>query len=184
MTCFAERSGPVSGVPSAVSFGWPCSSSWGTPALRKYLETMMSVATWDQEAGTSASFISKTTEPSGLVIREVRWVHSMPLKPSAPGWVKTREMESPFGFVDVDREVRVPSLPAIVVSFLSVGGDRRMVPVVIALHHVGRARSDVDARSRIPGRMAGARVARVPVRCRATSRLAGAPGSRCVSASH
>ncbi len=120
MTCFAERSGPVTGVPSSLRMTLPCSSYWGTPALRKYLETMMSVATCDQAAGISASFISKTTEPSGLVIREVRVVHSMEPNGSCPACVKTRETVSPVDFLERDaRPVRVSSLPAIVVSFFN-----------------------------------------------------------------
>jgi hypothetical protein len=45
--------------------------------LRKYFDTMMSVATCDQPAGISASVISNTTEPSGLAMRESRRAHSM-----------------------------------------------------------------------------------------------------------
>ncbi len=76
MTWRAERSGPSTGSPSSSSNGFPASSNWGTPALRKYFETMMSAATWDHCAGISASFISKTIEPSGLVMRESRRDHS------------------------------------------------------------------------------------------------------------
>jgi hypothetical protein len=39
---------------------------------------MMSDATWDHSAGTSASAISKTTVPSGFVMRDVRVDHSTP----------------------------------------------------------------------------------------------------------
>ena len=60
---------------------------WGTPALRKYLETMISAATCDQPAGISTSFISKTTEPSGLVIREVRVVQAVDVNGSTPACV-------------------------------------------------------------------------------------------------
>jgi hypothetical protein len=72
MTCLALRSGPVTTLPLSSRCCLPCSSSCGTPALRKYLLTMMSVASCDHWLGTSASFISNTTEPSGLVIRLVR----------------------------------------------------------------------------------------------------------------
>src|SRR5438132_3685886 len=48
----------------------------GTPALRKYLETATSVASCDQEAGTSASSILKTTSPSAPEILAGRRVHS------------------------------------------------------------------------------------------------------------
>jgi hypothetical protein len=62
-------------VPSSSKVGLLFLSSTGTPALRKYFETMMSAATWDQVDGISASFISNTTEPSGLVMRESRFDH-------------------------------------------------------------------------------------------------------------
>ena len=42
------------------------------PALRKYFETTMSVASCDQSAGISAPSILKTTEPSGFVMTLVR----------------------------------------------------------------------------------------------------------------
>src|SRR5882672_6699975 len=48
----------------------------GTPALRKYLDTATSVASWDQAAGTSASSILKTTSPSAPEILAGRRVHS------------------------------------------------------------------------------------------------------------
>jgi hypothetical protein len=38
---------------------------------------MMSAATWDQPAGISASVISNTTDPSGLVMRLSRRDHSI-----------------------------------------------------------------------------------------------------------
>src|SRR5438067_9513916 len=62
----------------------------GTPALRKYLLTMMSVASWLQLLGISASFISKTIEPSGLVIRLVRFSNSTEAKTSVLGLVNRR----------------------------------------------------------------------------------------------
>jgi hypothetical protein len=62
--------------------GTPSWSNWGTPALRKYLLTTMSVASWLHSFGISASFISKTTEPSELWILLVRVVHSMVLNTS------------------------------------------------------------------------------------------------------
>ncbi len=46
-------------------------SPW-MPALRKYLETAMSVASWDQPVGTSAPLSSKTMEPSEPVMTELR----------------------------------------------------------------------------------------------------------------
>ena len=83
MTCLAERSGPVGASVSMV----PSSLYVGTPALRKYLLTMMSVANWLQASGTSASFISNTTEPSALLIRLDLLVHLMVEKTSVPAWV-------------------------------------------------------------------------------------------------
>ena len=50
----------------------PCSFLPWRPALRKYLETTMSVASCDQPAGISAPSILKTTEPSGFVMTLVR----------------------------------------------------------------------------------------------------------------
>ena len=73
-----DLSGPVTGSPLSSRSGCPSSSKWGTPALRKYFETMMSVATCDQPDGISTSVISKTIEPSGLVIRESRPANSIP----------------------------------------------------------------------------------------------------------
>jgi len=64
--------------------------SCGTPALRKYLLTMMSVASWLHDVGTSASSISKTTVPSGLLIRLERFVHSTVANGSRPGFVNLR----------------------------------------------------------------------------------------------
>ena len=40
--------------------------------MRKYFWARMSTATCDQPSGTITSFISKTTDPFGLTIREVR----------------------------------------------------------------------------------------------------------------
>jgi hypothetical protein len=42
------------------------------PALRKYFETTMSVASCDHVAGISAPCILKTTEPSGFVMMLLR----------------------------------------------------------------------------------------------------------------
>ena len=47
----------------------------------------MSVASWLQASGTSASFISNTTEPSALLIRLDLLVHLMVEKTSVPAWV-------------------------------------------------------------------------------------------------
>src|ERR1043165_3367107 len=78
MTWRAGLSGPV--VPP----------SCGTPALRKYFETMMSVASWLHEEGTSASSILKTMEPSGLLILLDRLTHSTEAKGSRPATVNLR----------------------------------------------------------------------------------------------
>src|SRR5437763_7222121 len=90
MTCFADFSGPVTMLPWVSRSGLPSESVWGTPALRKYLLTMMSVASCDHCLGISASFISKTTLPSGLVIRLVRLSYSTDAKGSCPDLVKRR----------------------------------------------------------------------------------------------
>ena len=66
--------------------------SLGTPALRKYLLTMMSVASCDQLAGTSASVISKTTLPSMLVMRVVRFAHSTVSNTFFPAVVNRRSI--------------------------------------------------------------------------------------------
>ena len=94
MTWRAERSGPKRGSPSSLRIMVPSSLNWGTPALRKYLDTMMSAATWDHEAGISASVISNTIEPSGLVIRESRRDHSTVSYGSTPSVVKRLSMLS------------------------------------------------------------------------------------------
>src|SRR5439155_15479944 len=91
MTCLADFSGPVTTLPLLSRRGEPVAgSTCGTPALRKYLLTMMSVASWDQGLGISASFISKTTDPSGLVIRLVRFSYSTDANGSCPCLVKRR----------------------------------------------------------------------------------------------
>src|SRR5262245_41790796 len=78
MTCRADFSGPV--LPS----------SCGTPALRKYLLTMMSVASWLHVSGTSASSILKTTEPSGFEILLERFTQATLAKGSWPALVNLR----------------------------------------------------------------------------------------------
>lgn len=107
MTCFAERSGPVlllpggmavppvpetgtaeTAIPPGKPFGPP---SAGTPALRKYLLTMMSTASCDHVSGASASSIWNTTDPSGFVIRDDRFTHRAVEKGSAPGVVNRRK---------------------------------------------------------------------------------------------
>src|SRR3989440_6330494 len=91
MTCLADFSGPVTTLPWLSRSGEPVAGSLcGTPALRKYLLTMMSVASWLHCRGISASFISKTTDPSGLVMRLVRRSYSTDAKGSCPDLVKRR----------------------------------------------------------------------------------------------
>ena len=53
-------------------------SAWGTPALRKYLETTMSVASCDHSRGTSALSTLNTMVPSGSLMTDFRVVHSTP----------------------------------------------------------------------------------------------------------
>jgi len=59
----------------------------GTPALRKYFCASTSTATCDQPSGARRSFISKTTLPSGLAIREVRGTKLKAAKGSRPSAV-------------------------------------------------------------------------------------------------
>ena len=63
------------------------SAARGTPALRKYFCARMSTATCDQRSGASRSFISKTTDPSGLTMREVRGTKAKAAKGSLPSAV-------------------------------------------------------------------------------------------------
>src|SRR5689334_2614393 len=72
--------------------GWPAASFTGMPARRKYLLTMMSVASCDQVSGTSASSILNTTDPSGLVILLDRLVHFTVENASCPAAVNFREI--------------------------------------------------------------------------------------------
>lgn len=65
-------------------------STCGTPALRKYFDTMMSVASCDHVAGTSASSMWKTTDPSGFEIFEDRRTQSTEAKGSRPAVVNLR----------------------------------------------------------------------------------------------
>jgi hypothetical protein len=67
MTCFADFSLRATWLAgSAPCLRASCHPGLrGTPALRKYLLTMMSVASWLHVSGTSASFISKTTAQTG-----------------------------------------------------------------------------------------------------------------------
>src|SRR5688572_29578715 len=91
MTCLADFSGPVMTLPWLSRSCWPVAGSvWGTPALRKYLLTMMSVASWDHCSGISASVISETTEPSGLEMRLVRFSYLTDAKGSCPWRVNLR----------------------------------------------------------------------------------------------
>src|SRR4051812_18012651 len=92
MTCLADFSGPVTMLPLESRRGWPVAGSvWGTPALRKYLLTMMSVASCDHWRGIWASVISKTTLPSGLLMRLVRLSYSTDANGSWPALVNLRE---------------------------------------------------------------------------------------------
>src|SRR5512144_2504150 len=72
-----------------------CPGVPGTPALRKYLLTTMSVASCDHDAGTSTSFMAKTVEPSGFEITVLRLSHFTSASGSRPGVVKRRATWSP-----------------------------------------------------------------------------------------
>src|SRR5262249_22271418 len=84
----------------------------GTPALRKYLLTMMSVASWDHAAGTSTSSIWNTTDPSGLVITVRRLSHRTLSSGFTPGWVKRRGTRSPapVGRLELDEATALASI--------------------------------------------------------------------------
>ena len=68
-----------SGTPSSATG----TSSVATPALRQYFCARMSTATCDHLAG-ACSVASKTTEPSGLTMRDVRSANSTPAYGSPP----------------------------------------------------------------------------------------------------
>jgi hypothetical protein len=94
-----DFSGPVTGLPALSSMAVPFASSCGTPALRKYLLTTMSVASWLHAAGISASFISKTVEPSEFEMRLDRLVQSTVSYTFCPDLVKRREIFICWGFL-------------------------------------------------------------------------------------
>ena len=62
---------------------------------RKYFETTMLVACWDQNAGTSTPRCSKTTSPRSLVITADRVSHSISSKGSTPARLNVRGNSSP-----------------------------------------------------------------------------------------
>src|SRR5262249_50129625 len=73
---------------------WRTLISWfgvpGTPALRKYLLTTMSVASCDQSAGTSTPSMAKTVEPSGFAMTVLRRSQRTLSNGCCPGLVKRR----------------------------------------------------------------------------------------------
>src|SRR5215471_9400767 len=73
---------------------WRTLVSWpgapGTPALRKYLLTTMSVASCDHSAGTSTPSMANTVEPSGLAMTVLRRSHFTSSNGWRPGLVKRR----------------------------------------------------------------------------------------------
>src|SRR6185295_12819393 len=73
-----------------------CPGAVGRPAFRKYLLTTMSVASCDHSAGTSTSFISNTTEPSGFVITVRRLSQRTSSSGSTPTFVKRRGTRTPL----------------------------------------------------------------------------------------
>src|ERR1700748_2237422 len=86
------------------------------PALRKYLETTMSVASCDQPAGISAPSILKTTEPSGLLMTLERRSQVTWSSGSTPLVVKRRSKASPraalFLALAFGAEADAPFLPS------------------------------------------------------------------------
>src|SRR5580765_6379664 len=73
---------------------WRTLVSWpgvpGTPALRKYLLTTISVASCDHCAGTSMPSMAKTVEPSGFAMTVLRRSHFTSSNGWRPGLVKRR----------------------------------------------------------------------------------------------
>src|SRR5262250_2492700 len=67
-----------------------CPGVPGTPALRKYLLTTMSVASCDHSAGTSTPSMAKTVEPSGFAMTVLRRSHFTFSNGCWPGVVKRR----------------------------------------------------------------------------------------------
>src|SRR6478609_12137167 len=78
------------------------------PALRKYLETTMSVANCDQPVGISAPSILNTTDPSGFVITLVRPSQVMSPSGSPLALVYRRSKVRPRLFFEVPR---LPAAP-------------------------------------------------------------------------
>src|SRR6185503_1905771 len=73
---------------------WRTLVSWpgvpGTPALRKYLLTTMSVASCDHAAGTSTPSMAKTVEPSGFEMTVFLRSHFTSSNGWCPGLVNRR----------------------------------------------------------------------------------------------
>src|SRR5262252_2487599 len=103
----------------------------GTPALRKYLLTTMSVASCDHSAGTSTSCIWKTTEPSGLEITVLRRSQRTWSSGCTPGLVKRRGTRKPaavgarrsFGMV-LSKACVIVDLPVPRATLFLLGEDR------------------------------------------------------------
>ena len=72
-----------------------CSRSGAPSWPRKYFETTMLVACWDQNAGTSTPCCSKTTSPRSLEITADRVSHSISSKGSTPVRLNTRGNSRP-----------------------------------------------------------------------------------------
>ncbi len=107
---------------------WRTETSWpvpGTPALRKYLETTMSVASWLQSSGTSALSSSNTTAPLGSRMTDLRRAHRTASSGGVPSLVKWRRKASPlrwcFGDFSAFTGLRMVSSMAI----LPLPGSRR-----------------------------------------------------------
>src|SRR5688500_3448205 len=91
----------------------------GTPALRKYFEAMMSVASWLQDFGISRFSSLKTVEPSGFEIFELRRSHSIMSKGSTPGVVYTLLNFTPLAFDGARRRVLARPLSSVDVEPVS-----------------------------------------------------------------
>src|SRR5918998_4795175 len=86
----------------------------GVPRVpRKYFETTMFVASWDQNLGISTSRCSKTTSPFSLPMTADRSSHSISSNGSTPSREKYREYSSPGAVLALVRTgISAPTTPA------------------------------------------------------------------------
>ncbi len=98
MTCLADSPGRVTGVPSRLAERFAVGVDLRHAGLAEVLADHDVGGELGPPAGISASFISKTTEPSGLLMRLVRLLQVTEAKGSSPAFVKWRGIvRPPFG---------------------------------------------------------------------------------------